>query len=367
MREPSIPQTAQQRSSHTSMTILWFLTMGVLSFGVTRFVISYSSADAQESLMSGDALVTNPQTQQPEPATPAEQQPAPAEHPQSGTPATPTAEDSSGSVPYHEQPMSKQEVADVLRQIKELRTQLKQIEKNAKKANTNSITNINELLGKLAAHEQALKNPTAQMTQREAASAFWDERLWEEVNNVRRMVDIPRELKDIERALLRAEKTIKKPRVQKVLSDYLTYGEQILVRVRKSFDAAKASFAAQDFETAEDNMRDARDESYPGEVEGVYEMLSNSMDSIRRVKDPAVREMFLDILQPVFDSIKEGDFHEANQALNEINRSLFALIDQAMRAPRKPSKAFTTKMQQLDQLLQQKYGSSAGRSHDNER
>lgn len=357
MREISSASVPQQKP-HVVAAVIWFLVMAIVAFGVTKLLRAYV-ADAQEGILSTETLTTNQQVSVPE---------TPVAHKESVPASQPMDIESSehGSVPYHEQPMSKQEIADVLRQIKELRAQIKQIERSVKKAGNAAVTSsMNELLSKLAIHEKAIKNPTEDMTQREAASAFWDDRLWDEVNTIRRMVDLPREMKDIERVLLRAEKTLKKPRVQKVLAEYISYGEESLKKVRLSYDAAKIAFAASDFEAAEDSMRDARDDAYPGEVEGTYEMLSGLMDSIRRIKDTAMREMFLEILQPVFDAIKESDFREARQALDDVNNQMYPLIDQAMRAPKKPSKAFNSKMQQLENLLQQKYSSDSDKDNDN--
>ncbi|MDO8598847.1 MAG: hypothetical protein Q7S02_01955, partial [bacterium] len=122
---------------------------------------------------------------------------------------------------------------------------------------------------------------------------------------------------------------------------------------------AKAAIASGSCEDANDEMQTIYEGKHPGEISGVVQRLSDLGGQLKRVKDVAVREEFAAVLQPVIDAANEGDFREANQALNDVFNELQQLLYKVIASRRFQ---YSPKLEKLEGLLMQKLEQGGGSS-----
>lgn len=250
-----------------------------------------------------------------------------------------------------------QEIRDVIKQFNDLRREVKRTLKMlAKVPNSGDDKGkLNGLLEQLAIWEKNLRNPPADTSKREVLQEFYDANVWDDINNVRRKAELPKNIREGEKALARSEKVWKSPRAKKYLSDLIPKVNEFLGNVRGALEAAKVALASGDLESAEEAMQTTY-ENHPGEVEGIFHMMSSIREGLKRVKDPEVKAIIEEVLQPINESLAQGDFRDANQALNEVQNEISRVIEIASRAPKRRPQNFDDKLRRLEELLQQKFG-----------
>ena len=246
------------------------------------------------------------------------------------------------------------EVKDVLRQIKDIRREVQRTLKKAKKLNlTSEADQLNGILSQVAGFETPLKGPSGTVP-REALQDFWDAQVWDTINNIRIMVEMPNEIKSIERELKKLEKMVSRKNFAVEGVDMGGVNAKI-AEVRAAVDQAKASLAGGNLEDAQESLQVVHEEgSHPGEIMGVMKGLSEITKQFKRIKSEEIRNDIKEILAPVYEAVDAGDFREARLSFQEIDRDLRSIIN-SVRSKSDIDSRMRDRIDKLQEKLQQKF------------
>ncbi|MBI4434963.1 hypothetical protein HY635_04105 [Candidatus Uhrbacteria bacterium] len=249
-----------------------------------------------------------------------------------------------------EPPPNPQECRDVRRQIRDQFRELNRFEKMLRKL---KLTDELEKLVALRAKLKEFDRNIQQGCTRDRLQDFWDEQVWEEINKFRCKAELPQQFNQIERELKRLEKQTTAKKLAATGLD----GERFkanLGEVRSALAEAKNAVAGGSCEDANEAMQTIYEGKHPGEINGVIQRLYELGNQLKRVKDPKVREVFAEVLQPVIDAANEGDFREANQALNEVFGELQQMLFKVINSRR--YRGYEPRLEKLEELLRSKLG-----------
>ncbi len=202
---------------------------------------------------------------------------------------------------------------------------------------------------------QTLKNEELQETD----SEFHDARIWDEINAIRMKVELPKQLKEIERELKRTGKLL----TQKTFKRLAEFGLDIkkiasdLASIQATVDKVKILIASSaDPEEMQEAMQEIWENGmHPGEIGGVLHQLRNMTDGLRRIKRKDIRALVQEILQPIIDAVNESDYREANQLLQELWPSMNRVMQQLYRFRGKTiNDNLREKLEQFEMRIQEK-------------
>ncbi len=245
------------------------------------------------------------------------------------------------------------EVKDVLRQLKDQRREAQRTIKKATKANlTTEVSQLNEILAQISSFEASFKGRTNTIT-RDAMQDFYDSQLWESVNNIRIRVEMPNEIKSIEKEMKKLEKmmnrrnfTVEGIDMEKVKTN--------VAEVRGAIEQAKNSLAQGSLEDAQEAMQVIYEGAHPGEIMGVLNGLFKISKEFKRIKSEDIKNDIKEILTPVYEAVNEGDFREARMSFQEIEGDLRSIMNSLRRRSSIDDK-MREKMDRLEEKLQQKF------------
>lgn len=248
-----------------------------------------------------------------------------------------------------DKPVDPQECRDVQRQLRDQARELKRIEPKLVKAKlTTEVEGLKQLRGKVNAWAAQFKKGCM----RDQLQEFYDAEVWEMMNEFRAKAELPQQHTQIERELKRLEKRLTAKFVGQTGLD----GEQLkarLAEIRSALDESKRELSAGNFQDANDAMQPIWDGMHPGEVNGVVDRLREITTNMKRVRDAEIKAQLQELIQPIIDAANEGDFREANQALNEIHSDLMRVLSQVTRSA-KYRGDFGAKLDQLEEKINAK-------------
>lgn len=245
------------------------------------------------------------------------------------------------------------EIQNVLRQIRDMKREGKQLLKRAAKLKNagEAVVKINEVLSQAGSFESSIQNPPAGTSQREAIQDFYEARLWETLNEARDMIEIPNEIKMIEKDLARLEKMIAKKTftVERVDMNVL---RSRIGEIKAALDETRNYLAQGNYEDARESLSIIREGLHPGEIMNVLNQLYNLGHQLKGVKQDVKNEIH-GVLEEVYVAIADGEFREANMMLNEVMQELWRLIPRLKKKP-VMNNEWRAKFDQLEKRVQQK-------------
>lgn len=244
------------------------------------------------------------------------------------------------------------EVQNALQDIKRMQGDLKRFTKQLKKVKNSAddIAAINELLKQLAEHQKLIKNPPADMSLREALQDFWNERLWEEVDQFRAKAEIPNELKNITKDLKRLKQLIKQKPFKNLGFDMALISSAI-AEMEAAYNETKTAYDAGNMEDALMALDTIRQGMHPGEITGIFYQTREIKDKIGFVKNKEVKAIINELLAPIIESVNEGDYRQANQGLNEIRQELIKIMNKFMKKTTALDEKTRQKLDSLEEMI----------------
>ncbi|MDO8474287.1 MAG: hypothetical protein Q7S62_01985 [bacterium] len=244
------------------------------------------------------------------------------------------------------------ELKQVVSQINDLKRQIKQVLKKAQKAVAfaNEVSELNNLLSEVDRFSNTIKN-AAPEDQRDALQEFYDAQLWETLNGIRTKIELPQELKSIEKDLKRLEKLIasKKFSIERI---DLTVVRTTIEEIKNAVTQARSEFNQGNFEDAREALQIIHEGAHPGEIYGVLQQLREMNQRFKRFTTE-VKDVFHEALEPVYEAVNSGDFREANMMLQDIRNDLWRLFDK-VKGKSRVNEDMQQKLQKLEERLQQK-------------
>lgn len=249
-----------------------------------------------------------------------------------------------------DQPPNPQECRDVRRQIRDQFRELNRFEKMLRKLGLGQeLEKLIAVRAKLKQHDSGIASGCT----RDRLQEFWDEQVWEEINAFRCKAELPQQFVQMERDFKRLDRQA----APKRLAVTGLNAEQFAAHVgqaKQALGEAKTAVANGSCEDANEAMQTFWEEGLnPGEMMGVVNRLYDLRNQLKRVKDANVRAEFQEVLQPIIDAANEGDFRDANQAMNDIYNELQQLLYKVIASRRYK---YAPRLDKLEALLEGKFG-----------
>lgn len=244
------------------------------------------------------------------------------------------------------------EIKEILRQIKDIKREAQRLIKKAKKINLSSeMEQLNAILSQVSEIETNIKNSSLENIERETLQEFYDLQAWEEINGIRIKIELPNEIKNIEKEIKRLEKIIGKKNFS-IEGVNLEKIKSKIGEIKNAISQAKENLSQGNFEEAHESMQIIYEEGvHPGEIMGVLNRLSEMTKQLKRIKSEEIRNEIKKILAPVFEAVNSDDFREANMILNDVSRELQKIMESARTKPSINSN-LRSQMQQLEEKIQ---------------
>lgn len=209
------------------------------------------------------------------------------------------------------------EVKNALRDLDQQKRQVQQVRKQMGKAG-GSTAAADELLARLDAMKQAITSAVGQ-NQRDAMQDFWDARVWDDVNNMRAAVDIPNELKRIEKEMSRMVKQSQtKPNTQALefFGAQPAALQQLVQQKEGAIAEVKKLVASGDYEDAREVMNDSIHQGWsPGDFTHALDMIREIRRMLKNIRSTDVQQQVKDIVSPVVADFVEGNVRSARDTL----------------------------------------------------
>lgn len=220
------------------------------------------------------------------------------------------------------------EIQQVLREIRDMRSQIKQLTSQLRKnpAFAEDLIKINALAAELEQFNSAIRSAVSSGgSVREVIQDFRDNQYWDVLNAVRTKVQLPQEIKQIENTLRRLERTIK---VKSVQSLGLNIGslEAKIAEMKNQIATVKSALASGNVEEAQEGMQSFHEGGHPGEIEGTIYRIRDIKQMLKRVKDEQIRAEVDKVLQEVIDAFNAGEYRDARETMDEYADDLQRLI-----------------------------------------
>lgn len=244
------------------------------------------------------------------------------------------------------------EIKDVLRQISQQKNEIKRLVKSAQKQKmSEAATELQSILSQITQQEQTIRGEGKMLT-RDTLQEFYDAQIWESIEKIRYQVQLPQELKQIEKELKRVDSLLKQKATAAIPNLDLEVIRAKVAEARAALEQAKGALASGDNDSVKEAMEVFWQKgAHPGEISGTLSQLREVASGLKRIKSAEVREVILDILSPVFESINDGDFREARMQLENLKQELLPLMRKAEQL-KSVDDNLQKKIQQLEQKLE---------------
>lgn len=243
------------------------------------------------------------------------------------------------------------QVQDVLKQIKDLRKELNRLAKQAKKlSNAGEIQNdISALLEKLSGFQTDIEDG---VEVRSALQDFWDEQVWEQLNPIRARIEIPTQMKQMEREIKKLEKISSQKKYQNLelnldgVRTRVNEARQGISRISELYNAGEFSDAMEEFNAL-------REEFSPWDISNVIQRTQEVFSKLRSIKNAEIREQIKQIWAEVIVNFNDGEYRVAWELMNEAQQQVWTLISQALSVGKKKGQSRESFIRKTDQLQEQ--------------
>lgn len=247
-----------------------------------------------------------------------------------------------------------QEVKNVLREIKDLKVQVKTSVAMLKKTTKgqNDIQKLSEISAELDRIKLALSNPNADSTDLRAnIQEFYDARFWDEINSIRFKYEFPRQVKDMSKTLKRLEKIVATKSVKNLGFDLGRVNASI-AEMQNTLQNAQNYFDKDEFEEAMEEMQNLHENNSPWDIESTIFRIRDIKKMLKRVKDQTIRAEIDGVLQEVIDAFNNGEYRDARETLDEYSDDLMQLLQKLIRSNfKKADNDAFSRIQNLEQLI----------------
>ncbi|MEK7580538.1 MAG: hypothetical protein AAB465_02950, partial [Patescibacteria group bacterium] len=250
------------------------------------------------------------------------------------------------------------EIKNVLKQVSDLKKQIKTLTTQAKKLTnlTDEVSKLNELSSTLDKFKQDINNPPQDTTQRDVLQEFYDARYWDDINSIRMKIEFPKQVKQFEKELTRLEKLLKSKTYQKIAILDIAAITNTVAGMRTTINDAKAQFNSGEVEDAMQTLQGIYGDYGPGDINCVLNSFRDINTNLPKVKDAEIKASLQDVLDPIIEAVKDGDYRGACQGVNEIRNELFQVMQYAFKSRTTVNVQTRQKLDNLQQLIDKKFG-----------
>lgn len=217
-----------------------------------------------------------------------------------------------------------QEVKNIIREMSQKERELKSVRQQMAKLGVGTST-ADDISAKITRMRKAVESASGQ-DQRDAMQEYYDARVWEEINDLRTSVEIPRELKRMEKDMARMAKVATAKQNSKAFEFFGIQPATIASLAEKkqeSITNIKRLVSAGEFEDARDEMNDTVYQGWhPGDFIHAIEMLRDIHRMLRNIKAKEVQEQVKEVIVPLVEDITNGDVRRARNTLVVVQQQM---------------------------------------------
>lgn len=260
------------------------------------------------------------------------------------------------------------EVKQTLREIRDMKRELKRFSSRVKKlANADAMKlEIDSVLSKLTAFEESIKTAQNSGTgARDTIEEFRSAELWEEVNTLRSRVELPTQIKSMQKEMKKLKKLANQRTFKNLgfdmgaLNSYISETDSLITKLNELYNAGN-------WEDLNSEMEDLYGAAHPGEIMSVMHRMRDLYGKMRSVKDKEVKAALEETLAEVKESFNQGDFRAARETFDDYADDLERLIMGAMKIGRRGGMSeedFDDNLQKVRDLIETKLGKGLGNNN----
>lgn len=214
--------------------------------------------------------------------------------------------------PQYEDFVDPREIQNVLKQLKDMRREVNRFLKQAKKM-PDALSRLNSLSEKVNNFESKISSSSS----KEDLQEFYDEQLWEEFNGIRAAIELPKELKQWNQEIKRAEKMVAQKKFQGIGIDIAAVKSK-LAEIKSTLSGIESLYNAGNLEEAMAEFDDLRQDFHPSEIVSVMQRLQDVTNRLRPKKiSEEIKNTIRGMLSGVISSFNSGDYREAREEMDE--------------------------------------------------
>jgi len=273
----------------------------------------------------------------------------PADQAEEATPAEPVdAKELQGVV---------QETRDQLQQVNRLIA----LAKRAKAAK--ELSDLADLKTKIVDFQKQLKalKPTSENA-RDVIDSFHEAQLYDEINSLRRILEMPKEIADIFKAVKDVEKLMANKQIQKALVELgvdQSKVSSILASIKDDATKAKALLDSGDGDEADDLLTDIREGGHPGGLLAILNGMRDFYAGLRSIRDTEIRDAVKDLVKPIIETLNKGDLREATLTIDGLGPDIERTLRKAAQLSSKNRGVFLDTLQKLEDKINTKLDEEA--------
>ena len=224
------------------------------------------------------------------------------------------------------------EISDTLKQIKDLKRQISQLIKQAQRAKiaNGTLDGLNKVSSDLDRIKNVLSSSDDVGEQRDALQEFRDGQYWDEVNKARAVIEVPKQIKEIENSLKRLKRVISQKAAKNLGLD-LNRVQFDITKMEANIANVKGMLASGDLEGINEQMQEFWEGGHPGEIEGVITAVRDLRNMMKRSRNSEAVANAEQVLQEVTALFNAGDYREARELLDESRNTIFRSLQQQNR------------------------------------
>ncbi|KKU12162.1 MAG: hypothetical protein UX17_C0055G0002 [Parcubacteria group bacterium GW2011_GWC2_45_7] len=266
-----------------------------------------------------------------------------------------------------ERQMIVNEKQNVLREIVQQKRELTRLYNQLRRLRgaADDLAQADALKAKIADFENRIRSNSGEDFDelRSIIEEYRDAELWDEIQKIRLKVELPRELNRLLTDINRGTRLLSQKAFQNLGFD--------VAAVRARVDAIKvlhsevrACYQSGDFECANERMQEIREGDHPGELQGAMQMLRGIKEMSKMIRDNELKNEVNELVQPVIQAINSGEWRQAREDMQEIERELRDIMQKILASQRQRRGASEDVRARLERM-RQKFEQEAGPGQDN--
>ena len=207
---------------------------------------------------------------------------------------------------------------DITRQLKDLNKYKKTLSKKTEMSA--SLQLVEDLMKLVTSHKDAITNSKGR-DQRDALNDFWSSNgdLNEEMNKIRAMIELPKEMKNISNDMKFVLKEASNKTMAKAYTFFGVDKEKVieLLNAKKAtIDQISALMAKNTYDEAMELVQEEIHQGWhPGDARHLLGMTRETYDRLRGVKDEKLKNAVLAVVGPILEGFIAGDVRDARDAM----------------------------------------------------
>ncbi|GEM_PF-5110762 len=212
-----------------------------------------------------------------------------------------------------------QEIKNVMRDIDRQLKDLAGFKRTlGKSSSSDSLQTIENITTQITTHKNTISNSKGR-DQRDAMQDFWNANFNDELNKIRAMVELPKEMKNISSDMNAVLKDASAKSMEKVYAFFgveKTSVLEVLNTKKSTVDKINTLMAEGKYDEAMDIVQeDIHQGWHPGDARHLLGMTRETYDRLKGIKDKELKETVLGVVGPIMDGFIAGDVRDAKETM----------------------------------------------------